>query len=131
APPPAHVTRRWLGAEVVLTPLPLARRWAALEAEVAAALTDERRVPPALVVLLTEALDADQAALVRPSLPSLLVLLERQADLLELSALDTRHRSFAEAIHALARRRFAVPERLAALAQAWGAPTSRRRRRRR
>ncbi len=130
-PPPAHATRRWLGAEVVLTPLPLTKRWAALEAEVAAALTDERHVPPGLLVLLTEALEADQAALVRPSLPALLVLLERQADLLELSALDARHRGFAEAVRALEGRGLAVPERLAALAQAWGAPATGRRGRRR
>lgn len=128
---PAYATRRWLGAEVVLTPLPLAKRWAALEAEVAAALADERHVPPGLLVLLTEALEADQATLVRPSLPALLVLLERQADLLELSALDARHRQFAEAVRALTWRGLAVPERLAALAQAWGAPPTGRRRRRR
>lgn len=130
-PPPVHATRRWLGAEVVLAPLPLARRWAALEADVAAALADERHVPPGLLMLLTEALEADQVALVRPSLPALLVLLERQAELLELSALDARHRGFAAAVHALEGRGLAVPERLAALAQAWGAPATGRRRRRR
>lgn len=123
---PAPATRRW--SEVAASP---AARWTALAAELTAALADERHLPPGLVARLAEALAADQLAQVRDAWPAVSALLERQGELLELSAIDARHREFAALVHALAAHRLAVPEGLAAFAQAWAVPVARRRRRRR
>ncbi len=126
APAPAPAARRW--SEVAASP---AARWAVLAAELTAALADERHLPPGLVARLAEALAADQLTQVRDAWPAVSALLERQGELLELSAIDARHRELAALVHALAAQGLAVPERLAAFAQAWAVPVARRRRRRR